>query len=128
MVGNELLALGGSDPLIAQSKLNKRSMFDRNVVYNAAAAENMLDVVFARLGLVADSQIDFPVALSEPLCNPNYARAAMSELIFECYQAPALTYFVDVLAAFYLNRPQSGTGLAVHIGHNTSHIVPIDFG
>ena len=85
------------------SKVSKRSMFDKNVVFHIQSLEHMLDYTFSHLGLCNDSSIDYPLLFTEAMCNPNYSRALVSELIFECYHVPALSYAVDSLLSFYYN-------------------------
>ncbi len=67
------------------SKLQKRSMFDKNVVFHFQSLEHQLDYIFSHLGLANDSHINYPVLFTEPFCNPNYSRSHISELFFECY-------------------------------------------
>ena len=89
------------------SKVAKRSMFDKNVVYHMQSMEHTLDYVFSHLGLANDSQIDYPLLLTEAMCNPNYSRSLVSELLFECYHVPALSYCVDSLLSFHYNTSMS---------------------
>lgn len=48
----------------------------------------------------------------------------MSELLFECYQAPTVCYGVDSLFSYGFNDNPNGTGLIVSIGANTTHVIP----
>jgi actin-related protein 5 len=63
----------------------------------------MLDYTFSHLGLAKDSQIEFPMMMTEAMCNPNYSRSLASELLFEVYRLPAVSYAVDSLLSFYYN-------------------------
>lgn len=85
------------------SKVSKRTMFDKNVVYHIQSLEHMLDYTFSHLGLGNDPQIEYPLLMTESMCNPNYSRSLVSELLFECYGIPALSYSVDSLLSFYYN-------------------------
>ncbi len=85
------------------SKVQKRSMFDRNVIYHYQSLEHMLDYTFGHLGLSNESSIEYPVLMTEPLCNPNYCRQNVSEILFECYRVSAISYAVDTLLSFYYN-------------------------
>jgi len=85
------------------SKVAKRSMFDKNVVFHIQSLEHMLDYTFSHLGLATDSSIDYPLLFTEPMCNPNYSRGLVSELMFECYHVPALSYAVDSMLAWHYN-------------------------
>jgi len=114
------------------SKVSKRSMFDKNVVYHLQSLEHTLDYVFSHLGLANDAQIEYPLLMTEAMCNPNYSRSLVSELIFECYHVPALSYGVDSLLSFYYNSSQlngcsqpAKSGLIIDSSHATTHVIPV---
>ena len=116
------------------SKIQKRSMFDKNVIYHYQSLEHMLDYTFGHLGLSNESSIEYPVLMSEPMCNPNYCRQNVSELLFECYRVSAVSYSVDSLLSFYYNAAQRDqdlfsiphtSGLIVSSSNQTSHIIPV---
>ena len=115
------------------SKVSKRSMFDKNVVYHIQSLEHTLDYVFSHLGMACDASIEYPLLLTEALCNPNYSRALTSELLFECYHIPALSYAVDSLLAFHYNtqtlsnggHTQARSGLIIDSSHASTHIIPV---
>lgn len=117
-------------------KVQKRSMFDKNVVTSMANLEHVLDYTFSHLGLSGDSSIQYPVLMTESMCNPNYTRTNMSELLFECYDVPGVSYCVDSLLSFYLNSSKekscsfidatnSSTGTILSSSHQTTHIIPV---
>ncbi|CDW79283.1 actin-related protein 5 [Stylonychia lemnae] len=115
-------------------KIHKRSMFDKNVVYHVQSLEHMLDYTFGHLGLSQESSIEYPLLLTEPMCNPNYCRSNISELLFECYRISAVSYAVDSLLSFYYNKAQnlggafsadSQNGLVISSSYNTTHVIPI---
>ncbi|MPC17423.1 Actin-related protein 5 [Portunus trituberculatus] len=101
-----------------------KSPHDENVVTHFEAQETMLDYVFSHLG-INTSQIDHPVILTEAFCNPNYSRQLMSELLFECYGVPTVSYCVDGLLSYHHNNPSRPDGLLVNIGNCTTHVIPI---
>nr|XP_009669440.1 PREDICTED: actin-related protein 5 isoform X2 [Struthio camelus australis] len=51
----------------------------------------------------------------------------MSELLFECYQVPKVSYGVDSLYSFYHNRRQNWpcSGLVISSGYQCTHILPV---
>ena len=115
-------------------KIHKRTMFDKNVVYHVQSMEHMLDYTFSHLGLSQESSIEYPVLMTEPLCNPNYCRSNINELLFECYRVPAVSYAVADLLSFYYNLAKrqeksldisKSSGLIVSSSYNTTHIIPI---
>ncbi len=63
----------------------------------------MLDYTFGHLGLSNESFIEYPILMTEPMCNPNYCRSNVSELLFECYRASAVSYAVDDVLSFFYN-------------------------
>ncbi|XP_074537703.1 actin-related protein 5 isoform X2 [Halichoeres trimaculatus] len=70
-----------------------------------------------------------PVVLTEAPCNPLHCRQMMSELLFECYRVPHVSYGVDSLYSFYHNiqgsPQQPHTGIVLSSGYNCSHILPV---
>ena len=125
LVGSELNQFDGN-------KLQKKTMFDKNVVYQLQSLEHTLDFTFSHLGFQNDTQIEYPLLLTEPFCNPNYSRSLVSELLFECFNIPALSYCVDSLLSFYYNTHKlngcsevARTGILIDSSHASTHIVPV---
>lgn len=46
-----------------------------------------------------------------------------SEILFELYGAPEVSYGIDSLFAFSRHKKQDG--LAINLGHNASTIIPV---
>ncbi|XP_076054640.1 actin-related protein 5 isoform X2 [Oratosquilla oratoria] len=101
-----------------------KSPHDENVVTHYEAQEIMFDYAFTHLG-IDTTRVDHPIVLTEPLCNPNYSRQLMSELLFECYGISNLTYCIDGLLSYHLNCPTTPDGLLINIGNCTTHVAPI---
>uniref|UniRef100_A0A8C9L9Q4 Actin-related protein 5 n=1 Tax=Pavo cristatus TaxID=9049 RepID=A0A8C9L9Q4_PAVCR len=119
-VGNDL---GSPEPL----RWLLRSPFDRNVPVQLELQELLFDHVFQRLGVTSQGCVDHPIVLTEAVCNPLYSRQMMSELLFECYQVPKVSYGVDSLYSFYHNRRQNWpcSGLVISSGYQCTHILPV---
>lgn len=119
-VGNDL---GSPEPL----RWLLRSPFDRNVPVQLELQELLLDHVFQRLGVASQGCVDHPIVLTEAVCNPLYSRQMMSELLFECYQVPKVSYGVDSLYSFYHNRRQNWpcSGLVISSGYQCTHVLPV---
>lgn len=106
----------------------------------------MLDFVFTKLGIDTD-RIDHPIVMTEALCNPHYTRGrefsalphrsrgvcthtneagmvVMSELLFEGYSVPSLTYGVDSLFAFHAS-PNPTDGLVVSSSAMSTTVIPV---
>ncbi|KAJ8257970.1 hypothetical protein GJAV_G00191710 [Gymnothorax javanicus] len=107
-----------------------KSQFDRNVVVNFEIQELMLDYIFMHLGIDTEGSVDHPVVLTEAPCNPLHCRQMMSELLFECYRIPQVSYGVDALYSFNHNSVKQGvepplTGMVISSGYHCSHILPM---
>jgi len=111
LIGNELV-----DFDLSRDGTTK-SVFDRNVVIQKTIMESSLDYIFSHVGLYHESSIDFPVMMTEPLCNPTYSRAMISELMFECYGVRALSYGIDSMMALYGSNPKQKNALIVQSGY-----------
>ncbi|CAH3183605.1 unnamed protein product, partial [Porites evermanni] len=104
-----------------------RSQFDRDVVTNYECQEQVFDHIFSRLGINTPGSVNHPIVLTEPVCNPNYCRQSMSELLFECYNVPSVAYGIDSLFSLYNNMPSSdkATALVVSSSCQVSHVLPV---
>jgi len=79
---------------------------------------------------IYDNAVNFPVLMTEAFVNPNYSWSMVSELLFECYQIPKLTYCVDFLLSLYYNQIMTLkhvplTGLIISSSNSVSHVVPV---
>jgi len=110
---------------IEAGRLNLRTQFDRGVVTHFEAQETLLDYSLAHLGVNTPGAVQHPVIVSEPPANLNASRAAMSELLFECYRVPSVSYFVDALASLQHNQPDCRDALVVSCGYHATHVLPV---
>ncbi|KAM4610414.1 actin-related protein 5 [Polymixia lowei] len=107
-----------------------KSQFDRNVVVNFEIQELIFDYVFTHMGITSEGGVEHPIVLTEASCNPLHCRQMMSELLFECYRVPYVSYGVDGLYSFYYNNAQRTvqtphTGIVLSSGYHCSHILPV---
>ncbi|KAF8938195.1 Nuclear actin-protein involved in chromatin remodeling, partial [Dissophora ornata] len=110
------------------ARSNARTAFDGSVMCNPEIMESVLDYIFVKLGIDAE-KIDHPLVMTEPVCVPLYNRNLMSELLFESYQVPSVTYGIDSLFSLYANGPErSRDGIVVSAGHHFSHVIPVSGG
>ncbi len=108
------------------AKYNARTPFDKEVVYNFELQEQVFDYIFYKLGLSSESSVRHPLLITECICNPNYTRKHLSQLLFEGYQVPSVCYGVDSLFSYYkYGRERGNTGLLVRSGFMATHILPI---
>ncbi|KAK8845440.1 hypothetical protein IAR55_006153 [Kwoniella newhampshirensis] len=120
--GNNVLVFGQDVEADSNSRSNARTMFDGDLLTQADLLECALDYTFCKLG-IDTPKIETPVVMTERLANPLFSRALTSELLFELYNAPAVTYGIDSLFAF--SRQRHDDGLAINLGHQSSTIIPI---
>jgi actin-related protein 5 len=106
------------------SKMQIKSPYDQNIMCYFDTTEMLLDYTFSYLGLGHENQIPHPIVITEPLCNLNYCRRFMSELLFEAYQVPGICYGIDSLFSYYANYKTMKTGLIISGGHHAFHIIP----
>lgn len=128
LVGNDITNLEAV-------RFQLKTAHDENIVTHYQAQELLLDYTFSRLGLSDPVGVPHPVVMTEPFLNPNYCRGLMSELLFECYNIPTVAYCVDGLASYYNNQESStdpalvspilNDGLLLHVGHHTTHVIPV---
>ncbi|XP_069120696.1 actin-related protein 5-like [Argopecten irradians] len=104
-----------------------RTQFDRNLVTLYDVQEQIFDYIFTHMGITTESAVEHPILMTEPVCNPNYCRQQMSELLFECYHVPRVAYGVDAMFSLYQNQPKldKGDALIVDCGYQTTHILPV---
>ncbi|XP_053380397.1 actin-related protein 5-like [Mercenaria mercenaria] len=108
-------------------RLIMRSQFDRNIITQYDVQEQIFDYMFSNLGINTDGKVEHPVVMSEPVANPNYCRQQMSELLFECYGIPKVTYGVDSLFSWYKNHPHpaKANAMVIGCGYQTTHVLPV---
>ncbi|KAI8581791.1 hypothetical protein K450DRAFT_231201 [Umbelopsis ramanniana AG] len=117
-VGPEIYA----DPA---AKATARSPFDSNVVCDMERMEHVLDYIFLNLGIDTPT-IGHPILMTEPACVPKSSRKMMTELLFECYSVPSVSYGIDSLFSFYANQDKkNGDGIVISAGHTATHIIPV---
>jgi len=95
-----------------------------NVVNNWDVQEGILDYIFVKLGISGDKgRVDRPVVLTEPIANVAYSRKVMSELLFDLYDAPSVSYGIDSLFSYNYNGGR--TGLVTSAGYMSTSIIPV---
>ncbi|XP_038605969.1 actin-related protein 5 [Tachyglossus aculeatus] len=104
-----------------------RSPLERGVPVNLHLQEALLDYTFHHLGVASQGCVDHPLVVTEAVCNPLYSRQMMSELLFECYHVPKVSYGIDSLYSFYHNRQKNSpfNGLVISSGYQCTHILPV---
>lgn len=108
----------------AMSRSNIRSPYDSNIIINSELLEYMMDYIFLKLG-VNSSSIENPIVMTETLCNPNYSRKLVSELMFECYNIPSICYGIDSLFSYYQNNELFENGIVISSGNHSTNVIPV---
>ena len=113
-------------------RLKARTPFDGALLAHLDSLETILDYVWWGLGLEEQTSVEYPVVVTEPVCQPNYCRLHVAEMLFECYNVPAATYAIDALLAYhYLSSQPAEHGaygadaLVVSHGYESTHVIPI---
>ncbi|KAF1953495.1 actin-like ATPase domain-containing protein [Byssothecium circinans] len=95
-----------------------------NIVNNWDCMEGVLDYCFIKLGVDGQQgSIDRPIVMTEPVANLGYTRKTMSEILFECYGAPAVAYGIDSLFSYSYNGGKHG--LVVSSSYTSTHLIPV---
>ena len=104
-----------------------RTPHDFNVVVNYSIQETLFDYVFKHLGIDSEGEMRHPVVLLEPIANPSFCRKNMSELLFEAYNIPKLSYGIDCLFSHYFNATENlpETALIISCGFQSTHVLPV---
>ncbi|ORX85405.1 actin-like ATPase domain-containing protein [Anaeromyces robustus] len=105
------------------SRSNLRTPYDSNVLINSELLEYMMDYIFLKLGI--NTNIENPIVMTETLCNPNYSRKLVSELMFECYNVPSICYGIDSLFSYYQNNDSFDNGIIISSGNHSTNVIPI---
>ncbi|XP_056642695.1 actin-related protein 5 [Diorhabda sublineata] len=120
------LQIGNDIVNIEAVRFQLKTQFDRNVVTHFEAQEHLFDYTFSHLGIDTDNSVNHPLVLTEAFLNPNTSRQLMSELLFECYEIPGLSYGVDSLFSYhYAQVKPLENALIVNLGYQTCHVIPI---
>ena len=114
-----------------QGKINKKSPFEKNVIAHFSTQEHIFDHIFSNLN-IGDNCINHPVLITEPVCNLSFSRKCMTELMFELYGVPSLTYGIDMMFSYYYNNYENiknniglGTCLIISSSNQVTHILPV---
>lgn len=116
-IGNDILN-------IEAVRFQLKTQFDRNIVTHCEVQEHIFNYIFSHLGINTEA-IYHPIIITEGFMNPNYSRACMSELLFDCYNVPSICYGVDSLFSLSNEYGIKGTSLLISCGYYATHVVPV---
>ncbi|KAM8947091.1 actin-related protein 5 [Pelodytes ibericus] len=122
-----LSRVGNDIPNLEPLRWLLRTPFDRNLPVNLELQELLCDHVFQKLGIASQGCVDHPIVFTEAPCTPLHVRQMVSELLFECYRVPKVSFGIDGLYSFYHNKKDlsSPSGLVVSSGYHCTHILPV---
>ncbi|CAH2043689.1 unnamed protein product, partial [Iphiclides podalirius] len=95
-IGNDIIN-------IEAVRFQLKTQFDKNVVTHFEVQEQVCDYIFSHLGIDSEGSVPHPIVMTEAFVTPNYCRQLMSELLFEGYGVPAVSYGIDSLFSMYKN-------------------------
>ncbi|KAH8310562.1 hypothetical protein KR044_001970 [Drosophila immigrans] len=122
------IQVGNDITNIEAVRAHLKSPFERNVITNWNHQEQIFDYIFSKMGFEGKQSIDHPLVLTEALANPNVCRRQMSELLFECYRVPAVSYGIDALYSWHQHQQQHKgvkDALILSFGYNSTHVIPV---
>ncbi|KAH8338962.1 hypothetical protein KR074_008233 [Drosophila pseudoananassae] len=122
------IQVGNDITNIEAVRAHLKSPFERNVITNWNHQEQIFDYIFTKMGFEGQDSIPNPILLTEALANPNYCRQNMSELLFECYGIPAVSYGIDALYSwehYQQKRKKVADALIISFGYSTTHVIPV---
>ena len=114
-----------------QGKIHKKSPFEKNIITHFGTQEHIFDHIFTQLN-ITDESVNHPILFTEPLCNLNYTRKNITEMLFELYSVPSLCYSIDMMLSLYHNDHafrsndiQHYNALVISSSYQTTHVLPI---
>lgn len=116
------MLVGGDCNVDQTSRVAAKSPFDGQIPINFDILESLFDSIFCKLG-IDTTAVEHPIVLTEPIASPNYSRRLTSELMFECYGVPSLTYGIDALFSAHQNGKRDA--IVVSSGHHATHVLPV---
>uniref|UniRef100_A0A8C5QXJ1 Actin-related protein 5 n=1 Tax=Leptobrachium leishanense TaxID=445787 RepID=A0A8C5QXJ1_9ANUR len=122
-----LSRVGNDIPNLEPLRWLLRTPFDRNLPVNLELQELLCDHVFQKMNVASQDCVDHPVVFTEAPCTPLHVRQMVSELLFECYRVPKVSFGIDCLYSFNHNKKNQSTtsGLIVSSGYHCTHILPV---
>lgn len=112
-----------------QGKIHKKSPFEKNIIAHFGTQEHIFDHIFTHLNIQSET-VNHPVVFTEPFCNLTYSRKNISEMLFELYGIPSLSFGVDFLYALYHNdikyrETEPYNAMIISSSYQSTHVVPI---
>ncbi|KAG8905559.1 Nuclear actin-protein involved in chromatin remodeling [Tulasnella sp. 403] len=123
-----VLLFGDAVDIDTQARAAAKSPWEGDHLNNYEALEAALDFTFLHLGIDTPT-VDHPVIMTERLCSLSQSRSLVSEMMFELYSVPGVTYAVDGLMSFahhLSNTPlDARDGLVLSFNTASTSVIPV---
>merc|ERR1719427_78345 len=120
---SEILVGNSIDSIEVRQTL--KTPFDRNVITHFEAFETVFDYGLSRLGLNDEEKLNHSVCITECLANPTSSRNNLSEVLFELYGTPSISYGIDSLFSLLHHHNGIEDTLVISLGHHSIHVIPV---
>ncbi|KIO20406.1 hypothetical protein M407DRAFT_81599 [Tulasnella calospora MUT 4182] len=124
----QVLLFGDSVDVEPQARAAAKSPWEGDHLNNSEALEAALDFAFLHLG-IDTSTVGHPIIMTERLCTLSQSRSIVSEMMFELYSVPGVTYAVESLMSFAYNLApvpaDRRDGLVLSFNTASTSVVPV---
>ena len=97
-----------------------RSAFDRDFLTSHGAFDNSIEYIFQQLDV---QEPPSKIAISETFCNPYACRAISSEVLFECYNIPMISYYVDTFTSYHHFSNKAAKSVVIDLGYSSTRVL-----
>lgn len=121
--GGASFQIGRNPSITSIARTSSRGPFeDEKFLCHTGTIEHIMDEMFEKLKI----QNPHPVIMTEIVANPPIVRKEMSELLFEAYDSPKISYGIDAMFATVNHSSiPLDTALIISVGYGATHILPI---
>lgn len=132
--GDELDRVGDEMSAADLARMLLRSPFEKQILTNFSTLEKLLDYLFYNLGMEfplisSPGRISHPILITECICNPNYCRRNLLDLLFNVYNASGVVFSIDSLLSWYYYSSTRENSLescmVIDLGNEACTIFPV---
>ncbi|KAG8880507.1 Nuclear actin-protein involved in chromatin remodeling [Tulasnella sp. 331] len=122
------LLFGDAVDIDPQARAVAKSPWEGDHLNSFEALEAAFDFAFIDLGINTPT-VDHPIIMTERLSTLSYSRSTTSEMLFELYSVPRVTYAIDALMSFAQNHAViplvDRDGLVLSFNTSSTSVIPI---
>ncbi|KAG9032299.1 Nuclear actin-protein involved in chromatin remodeling [Tulasnella sp. JGI-2019a] len=122
------LLFGDAVDIDPQARAVAKSPWEGDHLNSFEALEAAFDFAFLDLG-INNPTVDHPIIMTERLSTLSYSRATTSEMLFELYSVPRVTYAIDALMSFAHNHATvplgERDGLVLSFNTSSTSVIPV---